>query len=95
MKSYLKVLISQQQQLISQQDHLIEINRQLLAGVMAFNLPGSNEAAEPAEPEPDTLYNRKEAADFLLVDPRTVTRYRNSGKLRFVYNADNRIRYRE
>ncbi|MFB2121220.1 helix-turn-helix domain-containing protein [Parapedobacter sp. 2B3] len=51
---------------------------------------------DPHGPEPDEkLYNRKEAAELLLVDPRTVTRYRASGKLRFVYNDDNQIRYRE
>lgn len=49
---------------------------------------------EPIEPVPEILYNRKEAADFLLVDPRTVTRYRINGKLRFVRNDDGRIRYR-
>lgn len=50
---------------------------------------------EPASPADENLYNRKEAAAFLMVDPRTVTRYRIDGKLRFVYNEDNRIRYRE
>jgi len=51
---------------------------------------------DPCKPEPEEkLYNRKAAAEFLLVDPRTVTRYRVSGKLRFVYNDDNRIRYRK
>lgn len=49
---------------------------------------------EPTEPVPEILFNRKEAADFLLVDPRTVTRYRISGKLRFVLNDDGQIRYR-
>ena len=46
-------------------------------------------------PEPDVLYNRKEAADLLLVDPRTVTRYRINGKLAFVHNEAGRIRYRK
>lgn len=54
-----------------------------------------SQPAEPAEPEPEILSNRNEAAAFLLVDPRTVTRYRINGKLRFVLNEDNRIRYRE
>ncbi|WP_262249122.1 helix-turn-helix domain-containing protein [Parapedobacter soli] len=49
---------------------------------------------EPTESIPETLSNRKEAADFLLVDPRTVTRYRINGKLRFVLNDDGQIRYR-
>jgi len=49
---------------------------------------------EPVSPADEHLYNRKEAADFLLVDPRTVTRYRINGKLRFVRNDDGRIRYR-
>ena len=51
-------------------------------------------AVEPPEPD-EKLYNRKGAAEFLLVDPRTVTRYRVSGKLRFVYNEGDQIRYRE
>lgn len=52
--------------------------------------------ADSHGPEPDEkLYNRKGAAEFLLVDPRTVTRYRVSGKLRFVYNEGDQIRYRE
>ncbi|MFC3198269.1 helix-turn-helix domain-containing protein [Parapedobacter deserti] len=52
--------------------------------------------AEHAEPVPEEkLFNRNEAAAFLLVHPRTVTRYRTSGRLRFVHNADSRIRYRE
>lgn len=54
-----------------------------------------DQPALPSKPEPETLYNRKEAATFLLVHPRTVTRYRISGKLRVVHNEDNQIRYRE
>lgn len=96
MKNYLKTMISQQQQLISQQASLIEINKQLLAEVMAFVPRDEPKPAIPTRPTgPDKLYNRNEAAAFLLVDPRTVTRYRINGKLRFVLNEDNRIRYRE
>lgn len=51
--------------------------------------------AEPAQSEPENLYNRKEAAAYLLVDPRTVTRYRVDGKLRFVSKDNDKIRYRE
>lgn len=43
----------------------------------------------------EKLFNRKEAADYLKVDPRTVTRYRVKRRLCFVRNDDNRIRYRE
>lgn len=53
---------------------------------------------EPPVPEPlqpEYLHNRKEAAAFLLVDPRSVTRYRKAGKLAAVYTENNRIRYRE
>lgn len=60
--------------------------------------PEKRKAAEPltpASPTDEPLYNRKEAAVFLMVDPRTVTRYRLGGKLRFVYNEDSKIRYRE
>lgn len=43
----------------------------------------------------EKLFNRKEAAEYLKVDPRTVTRYRVKRQLRFVYNDNNRIRYRK
>jgi len=49
---------------------------------------------EPCETK-EQLFNRNEAADYLKVDPRTVTRYRVNRRLRFVYNDDNRIRYRK
>ena len=53
------------------------------------------EPETPEPPQPERLYNRKEAAAFLLVDPRSVTRYRKSSKLKHVYNGNDRIRYRE
>lgn len=43
----------------------------------------------------EKLYNRKEAAAFLLVAPRTVTRYRAEGKLAFVRSRKGQIYYRE
>lgn len=63
------------------------------------SMPAEAAAAQqhvaPAAPVPEILYNRKAAADYLLVHPRTVTRYRACGKLLFVYNEDDQIRYRE
>lgn len=89
-------MISQQQQLISQQACLIELNKQLLTEVMACTPKAEPPPVTPSEPAaPEMLRNRNEAAEFLLVDPRTVTRYRIKGKVRFVLNDDNRIRYRE
>ena len=56
---------------------------------------GESTSEQPEAMPPEHLYNRKEAAAFLLVDPRSVTRYRTSGKLKHVYNENERIRYRE
>ncbi len=52
---------------------------------------------KPNAEQPEKLYNRKEAAAYLLVHPRSVTRYRLSGKLKAVYADGNetQIRYRE
>ena len=54
-------------------------------------VPAQTDDATP----PDTLFDRKAAAEYLLVDPRTVTRYRVDGKLRFILNEAGKIRYRE
>lgn len=101
MRSYLKKMISRQEQLICQQACLIEINKQLLAEVAAFApktqpiQPTTEGMPAPADTAvSQALYNRKEAAAFLLVHPRSVTRYRLEGKLLFVRNDDSRIRYR-
>lgn len=65
----------------------------------AVSLPeAATPVSQPAgtnESVPETLYNRNEAAVFLMVDPRSITRYRISGRLRFIYDDNNRIRYRE
>lgn len=47
------------------------------------------------ESGPEILFNRNEAAEFLRVHPRTVTRYRLSGKLRVVHSNGNQLRYRQ
>lgn len=78
---------------------LLETDQEILrclSELIAQGLPASTPTitVDPEEPIPDTLSNRKEAADFLLVDPRTVTRYRVKGKPRFVLNEDGQIRYR-
>src|SRR5690606_10293744 len=64
-----------------------------LSDADAAGLAPSETAAE--EPQATPLYNRKEAAEYLLVDPRTVTRYRINGRLGFIQDGDGRIRYPE
>ena len=64
-----------------------------LSDAEAAGLAPSETAAE--EPQATPLYNRKEAAEYLLVDPRTVTRYRINGRLGFIQDGDGRIRYPE
>lgn len=96
-------LINQQEQLIALQTSLLAINSQILAEVsasMAGGMPKpecvTEEVPESSHmPHPPTLYNRKEAAAFLLVHPRTVSRYRATGKLQAVRDDDNRTRYRQ
>lgn len=95
-------LISQHEQLIALQTSLLAINSQILAEVSASmaGIPKPEHIAEEV-PElsnvlhPPTLYSRKEAAAFLLVHPRTVSRYRATGKLQAVRDDDNRTRYRQ
>lgn len=81
---------------------LVALQRESNQCCRAVSLPQAppvSQSTEPAGPdrsaECEPLYNRNEAAAFLLVHPRTVTRYRISGKLRFVRNADNQVRYGE
>jgi len=61
-------------------------------------LPQPKSVAQPIaqpESEPEILFNRNEAAEFLRVHPRTVTRYRLSGRLRVVHSDGNQLRYRQ
>jgi len=71
--------------------------KQILSYLMALagNTPPDCPAEHTEPPRKQKLYNRKEAADYLLVDPRTVTRYRVKGKLSFIHDENNRIRYPE
>ena len=66
-----------------------------LAERRALHAVAPPSAQEAELPGPDVLYNRKEAAEYLLVDPRTVTRYRVDEKLRFIRTDTGQIRYRE
>lgn len=79
---------------------LLETDQQILhclSKLTEQGLPASppTKTDEPEENVADVLFNRKAAAEYLLVDPRTVTRYRLEGKLRFIYNEAGKIRYRQ